>query len=529
MTVVTQPQENIGIEVTGTNTALANPRFEGTMTTRSTVTSGAGLTSSAALAATFARVEADFVDFTAGQASTVSHGARLSESPGSTFTNSGFSGGSSPTCFGFLSQGAAAGTVVQQSTAVGCPRVSSGATLVSTTAWGLVFDACGGAGVGTTPPAVRQTTATGGVVGGAGSLAVGAAALDGCPVRFVQTSTFTGASGNPATGTGAETTTAVLCSFRGLRTAAGADSACNVVDSALYGGFVSTARSIALACEGTCAGAGAACRGSCNEVGQNTMTASTGAQLTHLLLSNSSPNVFRNRIGFGGNGTFCPAGASVTGVEVVGSASSVVNNFIEGGPCFNAVGVRHTLTRRSGDNSVPSPSFHSNTIVASPPSSAIALNGTSVGVQLSPTPGGTSALQAGTWRNNIIYAGPATGMSATLFAFQETSTGADPAELSNNLFFVDTPSLNSPLYRNEGLTTLTTAAAINGLMDTTAASNLSADPAFLNLAVGNLHIGGMSPARQAGTPAGAPTADIDGDARPTPAATAPDVGADEVP
>lgn len=529
MTAVTQPQENVGIDVIGTNTAHASPRFEGTMTTRSTVTAGAALASSAALVAAFAQVEADFVDFTAGQAATASHGARLSESPGSTFLNSGFTGGLSPTCFGFLSQGAADGTVVQQSNAVGCPRVTSGATLVSTTAYGLAFDACGGGGVGTTPPIVRQTSATGGVVGGTGSLAVGAAALDGCPVRFAQTSTFTGASFAPSTGTGAETTTAVLCSFRGLRTAAGANSACNVMDSALFGGFVSTAHSLALACEGNCAAGNAACRGSCNEVGQNTMTASTGAQLTHLLLSNSSPSVFRNRIGFGGNGTSCPAGASVTGIEVVGSAASVVNNFIEGGPCFDAIGIKQTLTRRAGDNSVPSPTFHSNTIVASPPSSSITPNGTSVGVQLNATPGGLSNLQAGTWRNNIIYAGPAAGMSATLFGFQETSTAADPAELSNNLFFVDTPSLNPPLYRNEGSSTLTAAAAINALMDTTAANNLSADPAFVNLAIGNLHIGSMSPARGAGTATGAPPADIDGDARPNPAATAPDIGADEVP
>jgi hypothetical protein len=529
MTVITQPQEVIGIEVTGTNAVRASPRLEGTVAARSTVTAGQALTTSTALSATFARVEAEFVDVTAGQASVVSHGVRLTDSPGSSFVNSSFSGGPSPTCFGFLSQGAADGTQVQQSSAVGCPGSSSGGTPVSRTAYGLVFDACGSSGVGTAPPMVRKTDATGGVVAGAGSIAIGAAALDGCAVHFVQNSTFTGASANPSSGASAESATAVLCSFRGLRNAAGANSPCNVLDSELFGGFVSTARSVALACEGNCAASNAACRGSCNEVGQNTMTASTGAEMTHLLLSHSSPNVFRNRIGFGGNGTICPAGATVTGIEVVGSAASVVNNFILGGPCSDAFGVRHTLTRRTGDNSVPSPTFHSNTIVASSPRSAITPNGTSVGVQLNPTPGSLNPLQAGIWRNNIIHAGPVSGISATLFAFQETSTAADPEELSNNLFYVVTPSLTPPLYRNEGLNTLTTPAAINGLMDTTAADNLASDPAFINLAAGNLHIGSSSPARQAGTQAGAPGIDIDGDTRPNPAATDPDIGADEVP
>ncbi|MEW5855674.1 MAG: choice-of-anchor Q domain-containing protein, partial [Myxococcota bacterium] len=528
MTVITQPMLNLGIEVVGSASATANPRFEGTAANRSTVTAGPGLTTSTGLSATNAMVDATFVDFAAGQASSTTHGAQLRDSPGSTFTNAGFTGGTSPTCYGFLSQGAASGIVVSQSQATGCPRGSGSAGPVSTQAWGLVFDACGVASPGGTPPTVRQTNAQGGVVGGTGSAATGGAALDGCPVRFAMTSSFVGATGLPTTGTGAETTIGLLCSYRGISTPSGADSACNVLDSQVSGGFVSTARSIALACEGTCATGGAACRGSCNEVGTSTMTAGTGSNMTHLLLSNSSPNVFRNRIGYGGNGTFCPAGASATGISVVGSAASVTNNFVLGGPCFASVGVDHTLLRRA-DNSVPSPTFHSNTIVASTPSTSPAINGTSVAVQVNAPPGGLGGLQAGVWRNNIFHAGPVAGMSATLFAFRETSTGADPTELSNNLFHVDGVLMSPPLYRNEGTSTLTTPGAINGLTDCTSASNVAGSPLFLNLALGDLHLTAASPARGAGTTNGAPTQDIDGQNRPNPSGSSPDIGADEVP
>jgi hypothetical protein len=347
-------------------------------------------------------------------------------------------------------------------------------------------------------------------------------------VRFSVSSSFTGASGAPPVGMGAERTVGLLCSFRSLSNLSGADSACTVVDSQVFGGMVSTAQSVGLACEGSCATGTAACRGSCTEIETSSITAGTGSSMTHLLLSHSSPTVFRNRIGYGGNGTICPMGASVVGISAVGTAASVTNNFILGGGCFTAVGVDHTLLLRA-DNSVPSPTFHSNTIVASLPTANPGINGTSVGVQVNAPVGSTVGLQAGVWRNNIVYAGPVVGNSATLFAFRETSTGADPTELSNNLFFTAGALSNPPLYQNEGTTTLTTPGAINGLMDCTSASNVSGDPQFVNVAVGDLHITSASPARGAGTANGAPAQDIDGQNRPNPLGSSPDIGADEVP
>ena len=257
----------------------------------------------------------------------------------------------------------------------------------------------------------------------------------------------------------------------------------------------------------------------------NNITAATGANMTHVIVLNSSPGLVRNRIGFGGNGTFCPAGASVVGLELLGSASTVVNNIILGGPCAQATGVGQTLVQRS-DNSVPSATLQNNTIVAT--SGNPALNTLSVGVRLGGPPGSIAALQGGTWRSNIIVAGPTTGASPTLFGFQEIGTNGDPLELRNNLFFVITPALMAPLYRDEATTTLTSSGAINLLTDTTRAANIEGDPAFLNAAIADFHITGSSPARGAGTTLTAPVNDIDGDGRPNGGAN-PDIGADEVP
>lgn len=522
----TQPQENVGIDVIGAVMSTTNPRFEGGSSSASTVTAGAALTTSTGIAASRAVVETQNVTVSGGQAGTASRGGYLGDSPGAQLRNSRFSGGAAPTCMGVFSQGPASGTLLDNVTATGCPRPDASTMVVSRQAWGVVFDACGGAS-GIAPPTVRQSTVNGGVVGGTGSVAVGGGALDNCPVRF-ESSMFTGATGNPPSGPSAETSTGVACSFRGMRTAAGGDSRCAVVSNTITGGFVQTARSVGLACDGSCGASGAACQGSCGEVLTNSMTASTGANLTHLLISNSSPNVQRNNIGFGGNGTFCPAGATAVGVDIVGSAAQLVNNIVLGGPCFSATGINHTLIART-DMSVPSPTFHSNTIVATSGVSMSPLNGTSVGVQLNGAPGSIAALRGGTWRNNIITAGPVAGASSTLAGFREAGTSADPLELSNNLFFVVTLSMNPPLYINEGLSVLTTPTAINNLMDTTASGNIGGNPQFLAPASGDFHIGSMSPARGAGTSTGAPTVDIDNQARPNPNGTQPDIGADEIP
>ncbi len=513
------PVESVGIDVVGASLSSVTPRFEGISALHSSATAGAATQGSVALSSSNARIEAVFTDFTGGLGQAVSRGAHLIDSTNSLFQDSSFTAGASVTCFGFLSQGVAGATLLERVSATGCPRASGVSMVTSRFGWGAVFDACVASPSGA--PTIRNSNISGGVVGGTGSVAVGGAALDNCNVRF-EGGTFIGASGVPSTGPGPETGTAVACSFRGIRTSSGADSRCGVIGATLMGGFAPAARTVGLACEGTCGNQGAACRGSCEAATTSDITAGMGANMTHLLVLNSSPVISRNRLGFGGNGTNCPAGASVVGLELLGSASNITNNIILGGPCAQAVGVGHTLVRRA-DFSTPSPSLQNNTIVATsgnPP-----LNTVSVGVRLGGSPGGATALQGGVWRSNIIQGGPVTGAAAALFAFQELGTTADPTELRNNLFFVLTPALNAPLYRDEAASTLTSAAAINGLTDTTRAGNIEGDPLFVSPASADYHITSTSPARGTGTAMGAPTIDIDGDVRPNP----PDIGADEVP
>ena len=516
----TPPVESVGIDVVGGGLTSVAPRFEGVTGGHSSVSAGPGTQGSTALASSNALIDAVFTDFTAGSGQ-VSRAVHFIDSPGSVLKDATLTAGTAVSCFGFLSQGPAGTMLLERVNATGCPRSSASTLVTPRFGWGVVFDACmtGGGAI------VRNSTVSGGMVGGTGSTAVGAAALDGCAIRF-EGGNYTGAAGVPSSGAGPETGTAIACSFRGVRNAAGVDSRCSVVGATLMGGFAPLARTVGLVCDGTCANAGAACRGSCEGVNTSDITAGNGATMVHLALLNSSPNVARNRIGFGGNGTQCPAGATVAGLELLGSASTVSNNIILGGPCAQAVGVNQTLVSRA-DNSVPSPLLQQNTIV--PTTGTPVGNTVSVGVRLSGPPGSNQTLQGGIWRSNIITAGPVSGASPLIAAFAETGTTGDPAELRTNLFFALTPSLNPPLYFNEGTTMLTSAGTINNLNDTVRNGNLEGDPLFVGAATLNFHITQLSPARAAGTNLATTTVDLDGDARPNPQGSNPDIGADEIP
>jgi hypothetical protein len=509
------PAEAIGIDVTAGFAGPANPRLEGTSLSPSTVNTGAATTSAIALQSLQGVIDSSFVNYAAGSGGTFSRAVFLNAAGGSTLRDGAMNAGLAPACAGVFSQGSADGTLLERLTMNGCPR-PLGNPSVSRVGFGVVFDACGGGAVGLAPPVVRDSSATGGVVGGNGSFAIGGAALDGCSVQFERGS-FTGVGGSISTTVTAETGVGVLCSYRGVSNMNGANAACSMTGATVTGNFVSTARAYGLVCEG----AGAA-TGSCRNITQNSITAATGSVLTHVAISASSPSVTRNRIGFGGNGTFCPAGASVTGVDLLGSSASLVNNFILGGPCASAVGVQSLVAA----GSTASPLVQHNTIVAT--AGTPAGNTLSVGVRLGTNPGGAATLQSGVFRSNVIVAGPVSGVGATLYGFEELFPSIDPVEVRNNDFFVITPALNAPLYRNEGTVTLNNIGAVNLLMDITTGSNLEGDPQFVNAAIGNYHIGAASPARAAGSTVSPPTIDIDGDARPAPVATNPDIGADEV-
>ena len=517
----------IGIDVVGSATVAAAPSFQAGGPGNSTVNAGTGSTSSVGLAALFARVTVAGVDFSAENGGTTSAGVFIVSSPGSTFTRGTYTAGAANSCFGFASSGEASGTRVEGVTVVGCPRVAN-VLNVPRFGVGVLFDNCPPLSPGGGAPIVRNVTATGGVVGGNNSSAIGGAALDGCAVRFEGTTTggatFTGASQGPTFGMGPENTVGIACSFAGFRNPNGFDARCSVSGVSAFGGFVSAPNSLGLACDGTCGNQGAACNGSCGEIVNNTFSAGSGTQMNHVLLRNSSPSLRANRLGVGGNGIVCGNNAAVVGMTLQGSAASVINNLIVAGPCLTSVGVANQLALRS-DGTTPSATFHSNTIVSrTAGGGSPSLN--SIGVQLSGPQGSAAALVGSTWRNNIFYAGPAQGSGSVAVAFRELGPGADPATLGNNLFFTDSPSLNPPLYLDEGTTPLITTAGINGLMG--ASGNVAGDPNFVNAGNGNYAPASPSPARAAGTTTGAPAVDLNGASRPNPVGSNPDIGCIEV-
>lgn len=171
------------------------------------------------------------------------------------------------------------------------------------------------------------------------------------------------------------------------------------------------------------------------------------------------------------------------------------------------------LSRASG--AVPPLQFHSNTIV-------VASNGTAgasaSGVEYRSAAGATTALSGGSWTNNIIWAEAAT----TGFVLREASTLADPVSFGHNLLFAGG---STRLYLDEDTTLLTSPSAIDTLVDLSAGGTLSQDP----ILSANYHLQSSSPARGAGTATAAPVVDFDGDARPNPLGSNPDIGADEVP
>jgi hypothetical protein len=519
--------EAIGIDVIGASTSIGGPSFQGGNTGPSTVSAGSASMTAIGLAVFSHRVTVNNVDFSAGGAGQVSAGVVLANGTGSTFNRGTYTAGAAASCVGFSSTGDASGVRVENVTATGCPRVPN-VLNPPRFGGGVVFDACPPPAPGGAAPLVRNVVANGGVVGGSGSIAVGGGAFDGCAVRFEGTApgaaVFTGANQAAGLGQGPETTIGIGCSFAGLRNPNGADARCSVAGVTAVGGVAGATNSAGLLCSGTCANQGQACRGSCEEVVNNTFSAGSGTSMAHVLLLHASPALRQNLIGAGSNPITCGNNAAVSGLSLQGSASSVVNNLIVGGPCLTSIGVSHALAQRT-DGTTPSPTFHSNTIVSHPITGGGSPALTSLAVTVSGPAGSAASLVGGVWRNNIFFAGSAQGSGAQAVAFREAGTGGDPAALTNNLFF---SASNGPaLYVDEGSSTLTTAMAINMLMG--ASGNLAGNPQFQNAGNGNYSLSNGSPAREAGTTMGAPAQDLTGAPRPNPTNTPPDIGCYEVP
>lgn len=176
-------------------------------------------------------------------------------------------------------------------------------------------------------------------------------------------------------------------------------------------------------------------------------------------------------------------------------------------------GIRQT----SEGGGSPEPDVHSNSIDAGLGVGSC----TSRAVGILVPPGGTVPPR-GVYRNNVLRA--TNGCTGGRFGLWESNASADPRVVQNNDFF-DAPS---GLYFDEGTTARNSAVAIDGMTDISVGGSVVGDPMYV-FWPSDVHLSSaaVSPCRRAGTTIGAPATDFDGQARPAPAGTNPDIGADE--
>ncbi|MDX2014654.1 MAG: hypothetical protein SFW67_30930, partial [Myxococcaceae bacterium] len=539
-----QPTLAAGVVIVGSAGGLVRPSpliTGSTSGTRSNIQAGPAASSSIGISVTNAAAEIEFTDTLGGtslNAGSSSVGISLNAAVGTAIRSSSASAGQSLQCGGVVSRGDASGVLLQGVEANGCRQgPGTGASNPNQTV-GIAFSGCT-SGPGLTSPRVTGSTARGGVAQGTNSFAVGILASDGCALQIDSNASIVGSNAvnivpNLAAG--------VLCTHETAPTVAGANAACRITNNARSSGGaagISSGRgltnSFGIACIGNCGTGNAQCTGSCAEVSGNLAEGGEGANTAHLWVSQSSPRIARNVLG--GDGASCGfasgIGASqLVGLHLDGSASRVENNLIQGGQCSRTIGLEQVNVRRTGDNSFPAPDIHSNTIVPVAPgftSAGIAIYGVLLRTPTSgpgpvPMPLATAI---GVYRNNIITA---FGTAQARAAFREDDALSDPAVLENNNFWAgSSPVIQPPLYVNEGATPpLTGAGQINNLGTALplviTVNNLSQDPGFST----GYRLSPTSPMRGAGTVTGAPTDDIDGQRRPNPLTTPPDVGCDEV-
>jgi hypothetical protein len=246
----------------------------------------------------------------------------------------------------------------------------------------------------------------------------------------------------------------------------------------------------------------------CARIENNRISGRQGLFAAGVVLNNAATVVSRNQIS---------AGCAATGIGLLSRNAypRVENNVINGTVCngiavgpapVNSFGVQVLVGTNANEIDL-----HSNTILANGARGGMC---TSRGIAFDVVSMGVPSGPRGQVRNNIVHA----GICPTAYGVHEFNVIADPRIFTNN--DVVHPD-GGTLYKDENATDLTTAAAINGLMDITASGNLAADPAF----DGGVHLSAGSVCRNAGSAIGAPLVDLDGDARPQ--ESLPDIGADE--
>ncbi len=240
---------------------------------------------------------------------------------------------------------------------------------------------------------------------------------------------------------------------------------------------------------------------------------------TVLEVVSDSPFVAQNLIGMdrAGNTTPCNVGrAQSWGVAAsfANSSSRVENNvFVSPSgpvPCDGATGVIASAAVHDGGHT--SLELHSNTVIASA--------GRAQSIAL--------VMKGGSYRNNIFIADRADGGSALIRNQADSFTvedRGDPAVFEHNVLW---NRGGGPLYRDQSGDVFDIGTVNNGLSNAPNAI-VRNDLSLLPLFTAGYHLGPGSPLADAGTPTGAPATDIDGDPRPNPRGTNPDIGADEIP
>ena len=264
--------------------------------------------------------------------------------------------------------------------------------------------------------------------------------------------------------------------------------------------------------------------GACARIDNNRIDGRSGINSFGVVLGNTGTVVQRNWIEGG-----CPTGTAV-GIETANSFARISSNIVFGATCNNVAVMRPaSLGMRvyvaAGANEVD---VNGNDIFGFNTPAATSCRGITLDVVAGGAP---PSGPRGLYRNNIVHS----GFCTTAYAVEEASAGADPRIFANNdLFTTGNAGPGAVIYRDEGMTNVATAAALNALVDPTANSNISADPMFtapfpyaspvINY---DYHLRVGSPALNTGTAAGAPAPFLDffGTARPT--GTAVDIGAVE--
>ncbi|MEO7329937.1 MAG: hypothetical protein ABI193_15275 [Minicystis sp.] len=251
--------------------------------------------------------------------------------------------------------------------------------------------------------------------------------------------------------------------------------------------------------------------GGCMRVADNTITGRGGTASYGVWLGKTGTVVDNNLIRGGCSPT-------AVGLRADNSFARVQNNRIFGftaSDCGNGVanpqqsiGLQVFIV--PGVNEID---VHSNDLDGAGVAAACASRGLEIGISAAPPAQGI-----GIYRNNIVRA----GLCSTLrYNVMEANGSSDPRIFEHN----DLDPANAPtaLYLDENAAPLASAAAVNALGDMTVNGTLSVDPQFVAYP-NDLHLKGASMCIGQGTPTGAPTSDLDGDARDP---VTPDIGADE--